>query len=44
MRLKNMRRKQNLASDLGIEKKIEGSHAFFRNKKASILKNKKRIN
>ena len=34
-RFKTMRRKQNLASALGIQK--ENYHAFFRDKKASIL-------
>ena len=31
-----MRRKQNLASVLGIKKKIGGNHAFFRDHEASI--------
>ena len=29
MRFKTMRRKQNLASALGIQMKIGGNHAFF---------------
>ena len=33
-----MRRKQNLASALGIQKKIGGNHAFFRDNKASKWK------
>ena len=33
---KTMRRKQNIASALGIHKKIGGNHAFFRDTKASI--------
>ena len=32
----SMRRKQNLASALGIQKEIWGNHAFFRDTKASI--------
>ena len=36
-RFKIMLRKQNLASARGIQKKIGGNRAFFRDKKASIL-------
>ena len=35
---KTMRRKQNLASALGIQKKIGGNHAFFRENEAWIWK------
>ena len=35
---KTMRRKQNLASDFGIQKEIGGNHVFFRDNKASIWK------
>ena len=35
-----MRRKQNLASAFGIQKENWGSHAFFRDNKASIWKKK----
>ena len=36
--LKTMRRKQNLASALGFQKKIWCNHAFFRDNRASIWK------
>ena len=36
VRFKTIRRKQNLASALGIPKEIGGNHAFFRDNKASI--------
>ena len=41
MRFKTMRRKQNLASALGIQKEIGGNHAFFKDNKALIWKKKK---
>ena len=33
-----MQRRQNVASDFGIQKEIGGNHAFFRDNKASIWK------
>ena len=36
-----MRRKQNLANALGIQEKIEGNHAFFRDNEALIWKKKR---
>ena len=37
-RFKTMWRKQNLASDFGIQKENWGNHAFFRDNKASVWK------
>ena len=37
-----MRRKQNLASALGIQKENWGNHAFFRDNKASKWEKKKK--
>ena len=41
-RFKTVRRKQNLASALGIQKKFGGNRAFFRDNKASIWEGKKK--